>query len=786
MKTTITIYNYLLALLLVLCSICASAKAQTKALPTPQKKVQIFGDAYFPPYDFINEEGQPDGFFVDLTKAVMNELSLPYSLQLINWSEAMKKVQDKKGDLLIGISYSEGRSKMFKFCGSLIYLSQSAVYRKGQSPVMSLKDLSGKKIVVENQGIAQHLLSIEGFTKNVSTVDKVSEGFDLLSKGHYDVLVCDYETSSYVLFKKTYSNLEMTDLQLASQLYSFAGNDEVMLAKIDWAIQRLKAKGIYNELYNKWFNKYPFKWAKQVVISIVILILVALLLWFFNILLRRKVNKAKLQLDEKNRQLLLALHAGGIFVWGYDVKKNLLFNIECDYFPPEGIAPDKDIVYYHPDDREFLLHTIKEVAKGNIPKEPICVRMNREGSNEWKYIEKEFSCIRDKAGEVITIIGTHKDVTERHRMQSLLEESVQKMAFAIKNANLVLWEYDVNTGLLKSYNEPINDYNDSTLLKSNDFLKYGHPDDLTLINDAFRSMRERSDKPFSINLRLRYKPDGEWRYCIIAGTSFIKNSKTGDVIKYVGLRRDVTEMTLVNKKLEEEKIKAQEADKLKSTFLANMSHEIRTPLNAIVGFSNLLDSTSDPEERAGFVKLINTNSGLLLQLINDILDLSKIESGILDIHNDVFNFSDAFEELHQSFLSRIENPEIKFICDNKYKTFNVCIDYNRTMQILTNFITNALKYTKEGYIKMSYFKENDGLKIIVEDTGIGIAKEKSDRIFKRFEKLDNFAQGTGLGLSICKAIIRACKGDIGFDSEEGKGSTFWAWIPCEIMEIVEK
>lgn len=179
------------------------------------------------------------------------------------------------------------------------------------------------------------------------------------------------------------------------------------------------------------------------------------------------------------------------------------------------------------------------------------------------------------------------------------------------------------------------------------------------------------------------------------------------------------------------------------------------------------------------MKIIDTNNELLLRLIGDILDLSKIESGAVDLKPETFDFSILFEDSYTSLRPRCEKSEVKLLKYNPFAKCIVTLDKNRCLQIGTNYLNNAVKYTENGHILMGYDYKNNGIMIFVEDTGIGISKEKRSKLFQRFEKLDNFAQGTGLGLSICKAIAEKMGGKVGAESTPGKGSKFWAWLPCK-------
>lgn len=231
-------------------------------------------------------------------------------------------------------------------------------------------------------------------------------------------------------------------------------------------------------------------------------------------------------------------------------------------------------------------------------------------------------------------------------------------------------------------------------------------------------------------------------------------------------------------RLSEAMEKAEQANQLKSAFLANMSHEIRTPLNAIVGFSNMLPSTEDRAEMREYADIIETNTDLLLQLINDILDLSKIEAGTFDFYPSSIDVNQTIEEIEQSMRLRLKNSDVTLAFTERLPGCLFYIDKNRLIQLLANFVNNAIKFTQTGTICMGYrMTDTDTIYFYVSDTGCGMSNEQCEHVFERFVKYNPFIQGTGLGLSICRTIVERLGGKIGVDSEEGKGSTFWFTLP---------
>ena len=249
---------------------------------------------------------------------------------------------------------------------------------------------------------------------------------------------------------------------------------------------------------------------------------------------------------------------------------------------------------------------------------------------------------------------------------------------------------------------------------------------------------------------------------------------------------DVTQLKETEKNLIEAKNKAEVSDRLKSAFLANMSHEIRTPLNAIVGFSNLLAETDDVGERREYMQVVEENNDLLLKLISDILDLSKIEAGTFEFNYGRVDVNRMCEETVRSLSLKVQDKSVELLFGEHEEECCIFGDKNRLMQVITNFINNAVKFTDEGSITLGYRRESDDLLFYVEDTGAGISEEYQASIFDRFVKLNSFAQGTGLGLSISKSIVEQMGGHIGVESERGRGSRFWFTVPAAACGAAEE
>lgn len=495
-----------------------------------------------------------------------------------------------------------------------------------------------------------------------------------------------------------------------------------------------------------------------------------------------KIQMAKKTQDLKMKREL-AMQVSNIVHWDFDVQTQefVAYNDPItDYASDKSFSFDTYLNVIHPEDRSIAYDAIQSMLAGQDGTTDFTCRMQTKYDKTWQYchiIGVPFE--RDEMGNIIRFTGFRQNISKLHQLNEELKERNYKMELTFKTAGISYWDFDTRSRLFKSFNNPINDFNPAIPITIDEYLKVTRPDDTEILREEIDRMIRGKDEEIKFQYHSQTKWHKEWQTMLVTGIP-VERDKRGRIIRYTGIAFNNTKWETMTRELQEMKEKAELSDRLKSAFLANMSHEIRTPLNAIVGFSELMVNCDDQAEKEEYMDIIQANNEMLLNLINDILDLSKIESGILERKREIFNLSKVCNELYTMIQPKITSPNIEFIIDNPNLNCWILLDRNRLKQVWTNFLTNAVKHTRSGHIKMGYILKKGGIRIYVEDTGTGIPQELQSRVFGRFQKLNEFAQGTGLGLAISRAIIEAAGGEVGFTTTPDVGSTFWAWIPCEI------
>jgi len=447
--------------------------------------------------------------------------------------------------------------------------------------------------------------------------------------------------------------------------------------------------------------------------------------------------------------------------------------------------------------RLFDVPGFKDILKPGFREEfHSCMQMQLADIGLTKYVENRITPAFDDQGRLVYYVVSGRDITDernsyikqrRHdqelkKTNETIKDYETQLRYLLERCDMYVWEIDLATLRIQfsrqlskiDYEQPRADYMAGMVEEERE--------------DADRTFKEQmmQGKEFHAIHHFDYtiiSPQPCW-YSLSGVPKF---DAEGRPTSYFGIARNITDLMEAQQKLREEKLRAENSGRMKAAFLANMTHEIRTPLNAIVGFSDILQMVESTEERMEFIRIIRNNCDMLLRLINDILEASNMGQA-LSIEPESCDFAQVFNDICQTLEQRVAEAGVPFIKDNPYPTYQAVLDKGRVQQVLTNFTTNAVKYTKTGHIKVGYREEQRsmsgrqlrGIYFYCEDTGAGIPKDKQSAVFERFVKLNDFVQGTGLGLSICKSIAEKCGGSIGVSSEgEGHGSTFWMWIPQE-------
>ena len=417
--------------------------------------------------------------------------------------------------------------------------------------------------------------------------------------------------------------------------------------------------------------------------------------------------------------------------------------------------------------------------------------------NMYVYLEISVHPIYDEDGQLMYLSVTANDITEERNMYLNVMENdarMQKMNESIKNyeaelrymleaSKMQTWRISLDRNVLEFYSGLDTVERSFDLKQMQKFFVNQEEDFVKALSNPEEALREPLVYVGQMHpLVTQNNTEPQW----VQINCIPEFDKNGQLKGAFGVWRNINDLMHKQDLLRQETQRAKESGEAKSLFLANMTHEIRTPINAIVGFSEVLSMLTTSEEKKESIQIIKNNCDMLLRLVNDILTASSLETGQISIEPVDVDFAKSFNEWFESLRPRVHTSGVEFIKDNPYTTLPIKVDPGRVSQVITNFVTNAVKYTHQGHIKLGYRLETrdsdgeqrNGLYIYCEDTGEGVPQEIQSKLFERFYKVNDYIQGTGLGLSICKAFANASHGDIGMTSEgKDKGSTFWMWIP---------
>ena len=620
------------------------------------------------------------------------------------------------------------------------------------------EDGSIRKIVGTSRNITDEMklnLELKNTKENLQTI---------LDKMPIPICIKDAETQEFIYANYATSRLSPLGVDLKNIL-SRESLDQIR--KVDMEILRTKINYSANEIIQLSTGELRYTTVNKILINYE---------GKEQILSLRYDYTDKHRLDQANKLLYISSPSLKVSAWNVDTRTmKVTYNNVTDMggIPIENLSTMEALLsYVHPEDRQILEEQLSEAFKKASEEVTMTYRLqNYNQEYEWWESRAIVEIIEEGSQQYTIMHGMSINVNENklneislinlNKQNELILNNHSSGIAYVDSRNEVHWTNMCNPKYAHLY--------DYFKVKQEQYVPSSKENQYLPNNPIFESIQ----KGKSI-----YRTE-EWsgrilHTCFTPITDY--NGDNGVVISI----DDVTEKENMLRDLEIAKENAQTSERLKMSFLANMSHEIRTPLNAIVGFSQLLGETEEEDLRQEFVDIIQKNSDTLLKIIGDILDLSKIESGNIEVSPKQFDFGLFMNDTYKVWKKRGVDTNLEVYLENEFDNRDLMLDPKIIEQVVNNYMSNAFKYTPSGSVTLGCDYLDKGVRIYVRDTGIGVAEEKQHMTFQRFAKLDEFAQGTGLGLSICRGLAESCNGDVGFESEPGKGSTFWAFFPCSI------
>ena len=830
--------RYTVVLMLLFATVLRLSAQQLSEKYNKERPVVIVCDWDKPPYEFLNDKGQPAGSNIDVIKAVLDELRLPYRFVMKEWSIALKTFERGDADIILAnarryrrdpyvlseniVNYNRVRVAMFSDSVGMVTKkqleSEGAVFKPGDYSAYYFRD-----------GDTLGSRRMEFQTPKVALMGLIN--------GDYKYYVWGEEPLKWKIKELNLEGIILNDVGLPISEIHIVGRDRQLIEQLDDQYSRLKQRGDIAELQDRWFHpeRVHDESSPMVYYVIAAVLLLIAICYLFVRLAEAHVRSAARQSTELNEMMYKALHMGNFDVMEYDIKANRMTNRYGTILPKEGITLEEFTDRIHPDQRQEFRHKMSRLIEGR-ERQFVLNKLFNSGTVEnpnWLNFHGHAISELDSDGQPAYVVNAIHDVTQDMEEGKAERELVKKyeqlsnipfiaMSFYDKDG----WLIDLNDnmrelcGISDDNPEAKRFWETTCMFNIPLFRNVYSPDDHSdlLVCQHMEYPEMGIDRYIEFNILPIFNTDGETANYFIT-TLDVTDDRNRDHIHHLqdkevtaiqqkidvqkqnidfilkhsnrSLSRDehgnsyievdTSGLVEAKRKLESLTRLADDSVRQKSGFMASMTHELRTPLNAIVGFTGVLDSLRLSPDRGEYVRIIRNSSDMLQRLINDIIDASSLSGGgAIAIRPQVVDFAAAFDDICLTLEQRVRSKGLLFVKDNPYESFVTTVDFDRIQQVLANFVTNAVKFTNEGYIRLGYRYEKHGLYLYCEDTGRGIPKEKQEIIFDRFVKLDEFVQGTGMGLAISKSIASGCGGDIGVISRgEGKGSTFWMWLPCE-------
>ncbi|MCZ4693270.1 PAS domain S-box protein [Ancylomarina euxinus] len=800
-RRSFSIYLFTITLLLIVLSCQRSNEPfithdERMWLDKNEGKIEILFGYQEPPLAFHNENGDYVGLLIDYQKEIENSLGFDFKFRNFDtWEELITYSQTAHNYIIVGCASTNKREEYLSFTNSIVKIPYVIISQKN-SNITSMSSLADKNIcTVSNYAVNDYIAQYYPNITPISFKNHI-ECIRAVSTGDCDAMVVSQMTVTHIIDTELISNLKISDGSgyMNRLAVAISKDDPTLFKIIDKIIDNIPLNR-QKEFHQKWIHSRPNKFSKKTWLTIIsilsIFILAFIILWLWLISVKKLVAKQTRQIRENEENLRITLNSIGDALIVTDVEGKITrMNPVAQKLTGWHFNEAKDQSL----ERVFKIvnSTTKERVEDPVKKVLNCgqiiglanhtVLISKDG-REFQ-IADSGAPIKDETGNISGVVLVFRDVTEEYKMQTALEENEAKYRSLIENSNDAIYLlYNNHFELINKRFEEILGYT-SQEMKHINLYNLIATESLEMMNIR---IQENDKSKLSQKFEFVGIAKSGKKIPIEVSSSFIPYK---DGIANQGIIRDISQ----NKKHESDLIKAkeiaEESDRLKSVFLATMSHELRTPLNAVIGFSDLIKADLSLEEIIYYSEIINMSGKHLLGVIEDVFDISLIETGDIKIENEPLSINTLLNEVYEIIKNEqtLQNKEhVDLILNNSLENQDTILfsDQKRIKQNLINLLKNALKFTEKGRITFgcNLHKENqqEFIQFFVKDTGIGIPPNKQKLIFEVFRQADDshtrIYGGSGLGLTICKKLTNLMGGDIWVESKEGDGANFIFTIP---------
>lgn len=828
-------------LVLILGCLCSASWAQTSDSIRSYTKDNplVYEDVWdLWPYSFLNENGKPDGFNVDLIRLLMSELNIPYVIKLKPSAEAFRDLRDGKSDLMLGLAVGF-HDEFGHYSKNAVTLFTQSLVRPKSKP-LSIKrfhDLSNHQVIVNDSSLAHHLMMEYGWGANAIPVEDMREAIQQVSAQEEGQIVWNTLSLKWLMRRYHTDNLELTPVNMQHGQYKFMSNDTHLLNMLDKTYARLYAEDKIIPLQDKWF--YPERedrtvepWVWYAIVGSALFIL------FFSIYVftyRIHAGKLTSQNEKRNKRLALILETSHVHMWTYNIKEQQFAWRNNNGQIAYTYSMEEFSQRYSADDFIKLQDGLRQLATQGIDQEKDIVlelkaRDIEDGDTEKRDYYVVLSVLsRDKDGMPSVILGTKKDVTKEHKQKRLFNEktlryhsimgiSLSGITISEKNGKL---NVDREQSTLSVSNEL---YKESerhlttkmqihdNLIKSIELIlrepdirlvTYSPTEHLltihrnlkevqhaltqtrcmTLVDDRSKKtamhmlnkMDDRENIDVYAHIHTTLRTKERRKLCLDFNLMPILDNND-EVTLYLGLCRDTSEQCEMTMEMERQTAKVQEVENTKNSFVKNMVQDIKKPMETVIRLVDQLGEQHSAEVMDNLYEGILDNSDYLLHFIDNILYLSRLEAHMVEINKQPCNFANIFDSLCEKGWHKYRNANTRYLVDSPYSELTVDIDQENLGHAVEQLTANAAQHTKSGIVRARYEYIGRRLIISIDDTGEGIPPQELERLQSNENAPTNNTKG--LGLAICKELVAQMGGTIDLHSEEGSGTTVYMTIPC--------